>query len=193
MFTSDEFKRIGAFCETCESIAGCRFMTEFSKQSHHICVGTLPDGRVMDEYPRHDIEDFRAFLTLYRKLRLGKEPTNLFRIMDILKRKGDPTDRAKLSHFKDEIDVEGKSWWGATLIDQAGVRTLLSQVSLEDLILNGDVFHTDFEKRDALKQVIGKAGISKAVAFLNYMRFVRTVLYCAQNTAELIHHRGYLA
>src|SRR4051794_23600378 len=28
------------FCETCDSILGCRFIRDFSKQSHHIFVGT---------------------------------------------------------------------------------------------------------------------------------------------------------
>ena len=54
MFTTDEQKQLKAFCQTCDSIAACRFFIDLSKQSHHIFVGTLPDGRVVNEYPRYD-------------------------------------------------------------------------------------------------------------------------------------------
>jgi hypothetical protein len=66
----------------------------------------------MDEYPRYDDDDFRALMTHYRKLRLNGEPTNLFTIMNLLKAKGDPKDRAMFKHFKKEIGEEGQSWWG---------------------------------------------------------------------------------
>jgi hypothetical protein len=193
MFTLYERKQLKAFLETCDHIAACRFMTDYSKQSHRIHVGRLPDGRVLDEYPRYDDDDFRSFLTHYRKLRLEREPTHLFCIMKLLKRKGDPTDRDSLDYFRKEIKEEGRSWWGAVLPDQNGGRSLLSQEGLEGLILNGAVFHSDPAKRDALKAVIGNASIPKAVAFLNYLRFARTVIGYARETADLIRRRGYLA
>jgi len=193
MFTPDEQKQLKAFCQTCDSIAACRFVIDFPKQSHHIFVGTLPDGRVVNEYPRYDDDDFRAFLTHYRKLRLEKERTNLYRVMNLLKKRGDQGDRVLLDHFKNEINEEGRSWWGAMVHDENGTKTLVTQESLENLILNGEVFHSDSDKKDALTQVIGNTGFPKAVAFLNYMRFASCVICCARKTAELIRQRGYLA
>jgi hypothetical protein len=167
-------------------------LVEFPKQSHHIFVGTLPDGRVVDEYPRYDHEHLLVFFTHYRKLRLEQEPTNLFAIMTLLKWKGKEPDRELLDVFKHEIKEEGRSWWGATLTDQNGDKAFLSQEGLEDLILNGEVFHSDAAKRAALRRVIGNASVPKAVAFLNYLRFARTVTGYAQRTAALIRQRGYL-
>jgi len=69
----------------------------------------------------------------------------------------------------------------------------LTQEQLEDLIINGDVFHSDTFKKDALARVIGNTALPKALAFFNYMRFARTVVQCAQKTAELIRKKGYLA
>jgi hypothetical protein len=113
--------------------------------------------------------------------------------MNLLKWKGEKPDRAQFAHFKKEIKEEGRSWWGATLDDENGDKLFLTQEGLEGLILNGEVFHSDQGNRKALASVVGNAGLLKAVAFFNYMRFARTVVYCAQKTAELIRLRGYLA
>jgi len=103
MFTSEDRKRLAWFCEACDKTAGSRFIRTFFDQAHHIFVGTLPDGRVVNEYPRYDDDDFRAFLTHYRKLRSQREPTQLFRIMNMLKSKGDEADWAVLG----KTDVGG--------------------------------------------------------------------------------------
>ena len=52
----------------------------------------------------------------------------------------------------------------------------LTQEWLEDRILNGEVFHSDLKKKHQLARVTGTIPLPKAVAFLNYMRFARTVL-----------------
>jgi hypothetical protein len=192
MFTSDERQRLALFCDACDKTAGSRFIRTFFDQPHHIFMGTLPDGRVVDEYPRYDDDDFRAFLTHYRKLRLNKEPTQLFRIMNILKSKANEADRSMLDYLKNEINEEGRCWWGSMHPDE-GYSDTLTQEHLEDLILNGEVFHSDIQKRNDLARVTGNIPLPKAVAFLNYMRFARTVLGCAQKTAALIRERGYLA
>jgi hypothetical protein len=192
MFTPYERKRLKRFCEVCDSISKCRFILGFSKQFHHISVGTLPDGRVVDEYPRYDDDDLRAFLGHYRKLRLEREPTNLFGVLKLLKREGDENDRALLDQFKSSIKEEGRSWWGATLRDENGDKTFLTQEELEDLILNGEVSHSDLCKGETLTRVIGNIPLPKAIAFLNSLRFARTVVGFAQKTADLIRQKGYL-
>jgi hypothetical protein len=192
LFTSDERQRLEVFCEACDKAAGCRFIRTFFDQPHHIFMGTLPDGRVVDEYPRYDEDDFLAFLTHYRKLRMDKEPTHLFRIMNTLKQKGNEADRSVLDYLKNEIQEEGRCWWGSMHPDE-GYTEALTQERLENLMLNGEVFHSDVQKRNELAQLIGNRPLPKAVALLNYMRFARTVLGCAQKTAALIRERGYLA
>jgi hypothetical protein len=192
MFNPDEQEHFKAFCQTCDRISACRFVIDFPKQSHHIFVGTLPDGRVVDEYPRYDDDDFRAFLTHYRKLRLQRECTNLYRIMNLLQKGGHQRDRVLLKGFKKEIEMEGRNWWGAMVHDANGKKTLVRQDKLEDLILNGEVFHSDSDKKDELTQVIANTRLTKAVALLSYMRFAMTVVRCARKTAELIRRRGYV-
>lgn len=193
MLSSDDRRRLQRFCEICERIARCRFVLDLQKQSHHIFVGKLPDGRVMDEYPRYDDDDFRAFLTHYRKLRLSKDPTFLPRIMNIIKREGSAEDRALLDHLSSEIAEEEKGWWGAVSKDQSGTQLLITQREVEDLILNGDVIHSGLDKADKLANVLGKTSLVKAVAFLNYLRLVRTVIFCAQTTADLIREKSYVS
>lgn len=192
MFDSTESERLRLFCETCDKIAVCRFVQEIPKQSHHIFIGRLPDGRVVDEYPRYDDDDFRAFLTHYRKLRLNDEPTNLFGILKLLKWKGEEADRVLLDRLKTDIKEEGEGWWGATLQDESGDKLLVTQESLEEMILYGEVFHLDDEHKKNLEIVIGNAGLLKTVACCNYLRFLMTVVGCARKTAELIRQRGYL-
>jgi len=145
----------------------------------------------MDEYPRYDDEDFRAFMADYRKLRLEQDSTCLYKIMNLLKWKGDPDDRALLDYLKNEIKEEGRAWWGAVDRDKDGSQRLLTQVDVEDLILYGEIVHTN--KKADLQRVIGKSSYLKAAAFFNYLRFALTVVSCASKTAELIRSRGYLS
>jgi hypothetical protein len=74
-----------------------------------------------------------------------------------------------------------------------GYTDALTQEHLEKLILYGEVMHSDFEKKEELAQVSGNMPLPKAVALLNYMRFARTVLGCAQRVAALIRERRYLS
>jgi hypothetical protein len=190
MFTPEDKKLLRLFCETFDDLVGCRFLRNLPKLSHHIFVGALRDGRVVDEYPRYDDDDFRAFMTHYRKLRLEQDLTNLFRIMKLLKQKGGADDMALLDHLKNEIKEEGRTWWGAVDHDENGDQKYLTQEEVEKLILYGEVIHSN--RKDDLKRVIGKNSYLKAAAFFNYMRFARTVIYCAQKMTELIRSRGYL-
>lgn len=193
MLSSDDRRRLERFCDVCDQIERCRFILDLPKQSHHICYGTAADGKFYDEYPRYDDDDFRAFLTHYRKLRLKKDPTFLPRIMNIVKREGNAEERAQLDHFKNEIAEEEKSWWGAASKDESGGQILLSQVELEDLILNGDVIHAGLDQADQLADLLGAASLVKAVAFFNYLRLVRNVIFYARKTAEMIREKGLLS
>ena len=83
MFTPEQKQQLLSFCEVCDAILNCRFMREFFDQPHHIFVGKLPDGTVKDEWPRYDDDDFRAFLTHYRKLRFEGE-TKFERIVNLV-------------------------------------------------------------------------------------------------------------
>jgi len=189
-FTAKDIDGLSRFCEVCANIAACRFIREFAKQSHHVCVGRLPDGRILDEYPRYDDDDLRAFLTHYRMLRLSKEPTNLFRVIKLVKWKGCVDDRELLETFRREIVEEGKGWWGAVVAHESG-RRLLTQTDVEDLILNGEVFHWEPTKRSELRKALGTVSLPKAIAFWNYLRFARVVVGCAQAVADLIQRREY--
>jgi hypothetical protein len=192
MFTSSDLECLKRFCEVCDCIAACRFITDLPKQSHHIMVGTGLDGRVYDEYPRYDDDDFRAFLTHYRKLRAQQEPTNLLKIIKLLNRKGDPSDRTRFDQLKKELAAEGRGWWMARLKDKNGNARPVTQQELEDLIINGDVFHSDPQKRAALLKLLGDCSLPKAIAFFNYLRFVRAVIYVAQEAAKTVRWKGYL-
>jgi hypothetical protein len=191
MFTSEDRQRLQLFCDVCDETAKCRFLRTFLDQPQYILGGKLSDGRVVDEYPRYDDDDFRAFLTHYRKLRLKQDPTHLFSIMNLLKWKGNVADRGLLDQFKSEINEEGRCWWGS-MHPGEGYTDTLTQEYLEDLILYGEVIHADPQKREELARVTHNTPLPKAVALLNYMRFARTVVGCAERTASLIRERGYL-
>ena len=131
-------------------------------------------------------------MTHYRKLRMDREPTNLFAIMNLLKSEGDPNDLAMFEHFKKAIKEEGRSWWGPSVPDGNGGKELLTQEDLEKLILYGDVMHVNQETKDKLRLVTGRSGLMKTIAFFNFMRFVLAVIHLAQKTSETIRSRGYL-
>ncbi len=192
MFPEHELNSLKWFCELSDTILACRFIRDFNKQPHHIFVGKLPDGTIKDEWPRYDDDDFRAFMTHYRKLRMNNEPTNLFRIANLVAREGDVGARELVREIRSEVNAEGRSWWFATLKTDTGDSVPLSQFDVEDLTLNAGVFHTDPEKKATLDQIVGGVGLMKSIAFWNYLRFVRTVVYWAGKLAEFIRERGYL-
>lgn len=192
MFTAEEKRNLTAFCKVVDSLNACRFVSELGEQSHHICVGKLPDGTIVDVWPRYDDDDFRAMMTHYRKLRMQGENTHLNRIINLLKRENDDATREQLDHLLHEISEEGAGWWGPMLAAADGQQILLTQAEVENLILNGEVFHTDHNKAEELRKAIGSGSLMKAIAFCNYMRFWRTVNWAASETAKLIRERGYL-
>src|SRR5439155_7039179 len=108
MFDAGERIRLQVFCEICDTVAGCRLMRDFDKQSHHIFMGKLSDGRVVDEYPRYDGEEVVAFLTHYRKLRVktNRPRIDLVSIFELIQSKGDHADSGVLDHFTEEISEE---------------------------------------------------------------------------------------
>jgi hypothetical protein len=193
MLSQSERGNLKWFCELSDTIAACRFIREFLNQPHHIFVGNLPDGTVKDEWPRYDDDDFLAFMTHYRKLRLNNEPTNLFRIANLVAREGDDEARELVQKIKSEVNAEGGGWWGATLKADTDEPIFLNQFAVEDLTLNANVFHTDPEKKQVLDQIVGEGGLMKALAFWNYPRFARTVVFWAGKLADLIRTKGYLS
>ena len=104
----------------------------------------------------------------------------------------DTNDRERLDYFKSEIKEEGQGWWGPALQNDAGEWVTYNQAELEDLILNGEVFHNNPDKKLILRQLTGKSSLMKAIAFWNYLRYVRIIVDYAAETAAMIRKHGYL-
>jgi hypothetical protein len=55
-------------------------------------------------------------------------------------------DRTMFDYLKNEIKEEGRCWWGS-MHPAEGYTETLTQEHLEGLILNGEVFHSDIQKK----------------------------------------------
>ena len=110
--------------------------------------------------------------------------------MNLLKRKGDASDRELFEYFKKEIKEEGQSWWFAVLHDENGNKEFLTQERLEDLILNGEVFHSDSDKKDALKRVIGNSSLPKAAGFFQLFEVCKNSNSLRQQDCRLDSRKG---
>ena len=192
--SADELAVLRRFCDVYDRIASCRFVAEFRQRSCPTMVGTLPDGTVVNQFPRYDHDDFLAFLTHYRLLVLEKERTNIFRVLNLLSRVGSEPEREELKGYKKNINTGASSWWGAKAkVEGNAEEVLLCSREVEDLLFNAEVFRTgtdskkDEEKR-RLWQQIEKYG---PVWQHSFLRYAMTVVHYAYRLAESIRTKGY--
>src|SRR5262245_45819586 len=101
IFTDSEKDSLRLFCHVCDEILECRFIKDLPKQSHSIEWSKLSDGTEKFYQPIYDRDDLRSYMTIFRKLLLEKELTNVYRILNILGRRAEnDTERGQLKQIK---------------------------------------------------------------------------------------------
>ncbi len=170
--TSDERETLRQFCRISSEIVHSRFFKEYRQRSCAIFIGTLPNGTRVDQYPRYDKEDFKAFVLDYRKLRANSEDTNVARVMNLLRIRVSSCEQEAIRAIKRELHEEGNAWWGVTVhLDGSPDPVLLSSVEIEKYLFNASAFHTDKDKRPIWEQ-IERHGPFWEHAFLRFAMFV---------------------
>jgi len=179
-----EMDSLRVFCEICDDIISCRFIREFNKQDHVFRSTKNRDGTRTSKYPEYDDDDFRSFMTHFRKLFLQNErgvKTDIYSVISILSRYGTARDRKALHDIKSVLNQE-KQGWIRVNVEVDGEEKSFTPGDIMNLIVNADVFHSDAEL-SSTKKVYRKTGWIMQAPFL---RFAISVVNNAVNMAKVI-------
>ena len=152
--TQQERRQLKLFVELVYEMVASRFIKAIPSLDHTIRSTANAEGGYDVIGPAYDMEDFRSFLTIYRKIAISSdEPTFLPKIRKIIGRYADESLRDQLGDFKQAIQprLDGRISYFRLGGDATG-RSYTS-TELLDIIVNGMVFHSD-EQHEAAKQFV---------------------------------------
>jgi hypothetical protein len=188
-FSGQEKTALRLFCRVCDEILECRFVKELPNQDHSIRMSSLRSDGTCDYYqPNYDRDDFRSYMTLFRKLLLEKEQTNIYRVLNIL-----------TMHMKDngELTELKKIKKGLKTMERCGFMDfnlgsdekpeMYSPRKVYDVVINSDIFHTDADGEKALRKLQEFSPFFE----ISLVKFMTDISRQAINIAEVIKHRKY--
>ena len=172
------------FIDLCEKIKTCRYFNSMTSGPHNI-LSFVDRKASTSPAIDYDEDDFRSFLTLFRKLMADKEPTNIFRVRNLLARYS-PPDRPALSEIKRVLKKAEKDQpIGIIEIRPGGVKKSWKPREIVDAIFNGEVFHTDRAKQSDLTRIRNFGPVAQVV----FISYALKVVVSAFNVAEILRSR----
>jgi hypothetical protein len=124
----------------------CRFARKYREQDHTVFCEPDACGGVKTTAPDYDWDDFRSFMTIFRKLGIAaSEPTYLAKIYKLIGQYASDALRERLGTDRAEAMamLEG-TWTGMQVggtIDSKEVTFSIAE--LLDMVTNGMIFHED--------------------------------------------------
>ncbi len=188
-YSQDEAAVLCRFGEICEEIHTCRFVCELPKHDHSITVVNQPDGTSRTQYPQYDKDDFLAFLTHFRKLVANREKTNIFAVLKIIGKHADDIERASLREIKRMLVSEAENPPMQIAIGTLGNETTYTPLQVQNIIFNGQVFHSDSELQGDLSKLLDFEPFTKAV----FLRYATIVINNASRISWVLKSRGHIS
>jgi len=173
------------FCKVVDEIHDCRFIRRVKVQDHSITIDRDPS---LNQIPHYDRDEFRSFATLFRKLIANREPTQLFKVMKIMKRFAPADKKDSFKEIKAELHREAEHPSLALAIGLPGAEVPYTPKKICDIFFNGMIFHTDPKLQDDLAKILDFEPIVMA-AFLRYSTIVINV--ATQYTGVIEHHNFF--
>jgi hypothetical protein len=132
----------------------CRFVQQYRQQNQTISCGQDATGEAKTTAPDYDWEDFRSFMTIFRKVGIAVgEPTYLAKIYKLIGRYASDALRERLATDRSQVmAMLTGTWTGMQLggtID--GKEVTFSIADLLDMVTNGIIFHEDPSHRPAVE------------------------------------------
>lgn len=143
-----ELRALTIFCHVCDQLMVTAFGSQFrvaSSKTYRVQPNTLTSTQV-----RYcDLNVLSSFLLPFRKLILTKEPAYIYRVIGILGRCGNVTDRKRLKQIKDELRKVSTSVAGVH-VGSGDPPRLIKPEAVTQTLLNGVFFHNDETLADDL-------------------------------------------
>jgi leucyl aminopeptidase (aminopeptidase T) len=143
-----------AFVRLVHELDQCRFMRQYKQQDHTVSRWLDADGEAKTSAPNYDWEDFRSFMTIFRKIGIAtKEPTHLAKVYKLAGRYASDAFRERLGTARSQVmAVIFGAWTGMQVGGQIdGKEVTYSTAELLDMVTNGMIFHEDAKHRQALE------------------------------------------
>ena len=185
-FSAEDLALLRKFSQVCEDIESCRFIRDLPKQDHTFTVENLPDGGSRCTYPQYDKDDFFAFLTHFRKLVANNERTNIFVVLKLIGRYATDEERASLKEIRRMLVAEAKTPPLQMAIGTPGNEVTYTPHQIENIIFNGQVFHSDDELQDDLKKLLD----SDPLATMMFLRYATILASQASQISGVLKTRG---
>jgi hypothetical protein len=132
----------------------CRFVRQYRQQDHTVSCRVDDDGEATTTAPDYDWDDFRSFMTIFRKVGIAvNEPTYLSKIYNLMGRYASDALRQRLGTDRQQVmAMLTGSWTGmhvGGMID--GKEVMFTTGDLLDMVTNGMIFHEDPDHRKAVE------------------------------------------
>jgi hypothetical protein len=132
----------------------CRFVRQYRQQDHTVSGWTDSDGHLKTSAPDYDWDDFRSFLTIFRKVGIAVgEPTYLAKIYKLIGRYASDGLRERLAADRSQVMAMLTGTWTGMQVggNIDGKEVTFSVADLLDMVTNGIIFHEDPSHRRAVE------------------------------------------
>ena len=187
-YSDAELGVLARFHRVVEETLSCRFVRELPKQEHILRVQELADGTCRTMHPHYDDDDFVAFLTHFRKLVANKEPTQLSKVLGIIGKHATADERAAIGKIHDGLRSAANRPSLQIAIGLPGCEKSFTPRDIENVIFNGQVFHTDDRLQEDLRKILEFNPIIR-MAFLAYAMLV---VRQSKQVSGVLKKRGWI-
>jgi hypothetical protein len=132
----------------------CRFVRQYRQQDHTVSSRLDDDGEAMTTAPDYDWDDFRSFMTIFRKVGIAvNEPTYLPRIYNLMGKYASGALRQRLGTDRQQVMAMLTGTWTGMQVGGTidGKEVTFSIAELLDMVTNGMIFHEDPHHRQAVE------------------------------------------
>lgn len=143
-----------AFVRLVHELEQCRFMQQYKQQDHTVSRWTDANGGAITSAPTYDWEDFRSFMTIFRKIGIATgEPTHLAKIFKLAGLYASDALRARLRTARPQVMAVMFGTWSGMQVGGRidGKKVSFSTAELLDMVTNGMIFHEDSKHRQAVE------------------------------------------
>ena len=143
-----------AFVRLVYEIDQSRFVKKYREQDHTVSCRPDADGETKTTAPEYDWDDFRSFMTIFRKVGIAvNEPTYLAKIYKRMGRYASDALRKRLGADRPEVMAMLDGTWTGMQVGGTidGKEVTFSIADLLDMVTNGIIFHEDPGHRQAVE------------------------------------------
>lgn len=140
MITDTDDRSLRLFCTIVGEIHACRLIRDFSSDT---LTNSVNEDRSKNRIPEIDRDDFRSFMTLFRKLIAQGEPTQLFKVLKIIKRFSPKKNQQGIKQIVENLNREADRPPMLLSIGMQGSEVPMTPRRICEVYFNGIIFHSD--------------------------------------------------